>query len=610
MDTPPDTHKNADKNTDKGADKGASVLGVSKSASNRHWLMRAGDDRHAMAMAQRFDLPDSVCRILANRNVALDEVETYLDPKLKNLLPDPSVLTDMDKACDRLVTALDNNEKIAVFGDYDVDGATSSALLKRYFAALGNEMRVYIPDRMREGYGPNSAAFETLAGEGVSLIITVDCGTMAHEALNTAQKLNVDVIVADHHQTGTDLPPCYALVNPRREDDMSGLGFLAAVGVTFMILVGLSRKLRKSGYFENKTEPDLMSLLDIVALGTVCDVVPLEGVNRAFVAQGLKVMARRKNIGLRTLADISRMTSAPAVFDCGFKLGPRINAGGRVGDSELGVRLLATTDPDEAAGLALRMDELNTERRAIGDKAQALAEMKVEELLKTRNGLPPALLVSDKSFHAGVIGIVAGRLKDQYRRPSFVLAIDEDGTAKGSARSIAGIDIGKLVAQAVRENIIAGGGGHAMAAGVTLENAQQLHDFEAFLEKQLGTMSFAGASDLTIDGVISTTGASRDFYDQLQQAGPFGAGSPEPRFVIPAARIVHADIVGENHVRCRLSSDGGKNLKAMAFASVNEDVRTLLMQARFPLHIVGYLRADDWQERHDVQFMIQDAARA
>lgn len=585
------------------------VLGVSQSAATRRWIARASDDRLAMAMAQRFAIPDVVCRILVNRGVGLDEVDTFLDPKLKNLLPDPSALTDMDKACARLVEAISNTEKVAVFGDYDVDGATSSALLKRYFAALGQAMRVYIPDRMREGYGPNSAAFEKLAGEGVTLIITVDCGTMAHDALACAQKLGVDVIVADHHQTGTELPDCYALVNPRREDDLSGLGYLAAVGVTFILLVGLSRSLRQAGYFDTHPEPDLMNMLDIVALGTVCDVVPLQGVNRAFVAQGLKVMARRQNIGLKALADISKMTGPPLVFDCGFKLGPRINAGGRVGDSELGVRLLSTSDADEAAGLALRMDELNVERRAIGDKAQALAEIKVEALMKTRNGLAPFLLVADKTFHAGVIGIVAGRLKDKFRRPSFVLALEEDGTAKGSARSIPTVDIGKLVAKAVREGVIAGGGGHAMAAGVTLKDGQ-LDDFEKYLEAELGQMSFMGPSDMTIDGAISTNGATRAFYEQLQDAGPFGASSPEPRFVIPSARVVHADIVGESHVRCRLSSDGGKNLKAMAFSSVDENVRKLLLESRAPLHIAGYLRADDWQGRHDVQFMIQDVAPA
>lgn len=585
------------------------VLGVIQSVAARRWVARHADDRQAMAMAQRYDLPDAVCRILAHRQVGLDDVETYLDPKLKNHLPDPSLLQDMDKACTRLEKAIKAKEKIAIFGDYDVDGATSSALFKRYFAALGHDIRIYIPDRISEGYGPNVAAFETLAGEGVELIVTVDCGTMAQQALEVAQNLGVDVIVVDHHQTGKDLPPCHALVNPRREDDLSGLDYLAAVGVAFMVLVGLNRLLRQNGYFIEQAEPDLLPLLDMVALGTVCDVVPLCGVNRAFVAQGLKIMARRENIGLKALADMSGMKNAPMVFDCGFKLGPRINAGGRVGDSELGVRLLSTTDVDEAAGLALRMDELNTERRAIGDAAQSLAETQIEEIVKSRNAVPPVLLVADKSFHVGIVGIVAGRLKEKYRRPSFVLAVDENGVAKGSARSIPNIDIGRLIAKAVRENILEGGGGHAMAAGVTLP-ADRLADFTAFLETQIGHLSFDAPADLSIDGAISTAGATRDFYEQLQQAGPFGAGSPEPRFVIPSVRVAYADIVGENHVRCSLSSDGGKNLKAMAFASVDESVRQMLLESRTALHIVGYLRADDWQGRHDVQFMIQDVAPA
>ncbi|MGC6511574.1 MAG: single-stranded-DNA-specific exonuclease RecJ [Parvibaculales bacterium] len=585
------------------------VLGVEKSAAARKWVMRQTDERLSMAIAQRYGLPEAVARLVASRHVPLEEVPGYLEPKLSSLMPDPYVLKDMEKAAQRLCQALQAEETVAVFGDYDVDGATSSALLVNYFQALGKNLRVYIPDRMREGYGPNVSAFETLHQEGVQLIITVDCGTMAHEALDAAENLGMEVIVADHHQTGTEMPNCFALVNPKRPDDESGLDYLAAVGVTFMLVVALNRRLREIGYFRDCQEPDLLNFLDVVALGTVCDVVPLTGVNRAFVTQGLKIMSGRRNIGLRALADMAKLEGTPMAFDCGFKLGPRINAGGRVGASDLGARLLTTQDLDEAAALALRMEELNRERRDIGDQALARAEEKVSQLMESRNALPPALVLSDHAFHPGIIGIVAGRLKDKYRRPSFVISLDEQGNGKGSARSVPGVDAGRLVAKAVRQNIIAGGGGHAMAAGVTLEPGQT-DAFEQFLADELGAMSFDAPETYSLDAAISTHAATRDFYDSFQKVGPFGADSPEPRFVIPGARVVRADIVGENHVRCTLSSEGGRQLKAIAFASVDEAVRNLLLKAQAPLHIAGNLRADDWRGRRDVQFMIQDVAPA
>ncbi len=585
----------------------ASVLGVERSAGARQWVMRKGDERISMAIAQRYDLTEPVARILASRSVRLEDVPSYLNPKINQLLPDPSVLADMDKATSRLALALMEDQKIAVFGDYDVDGATSSAVLVNYFRALGKELRVYIPDRINEGYGPNVPAFEKLYEEGVELVITVDCGTMAHEALGVAKQRGMDIIVADHHQTGMDMPACYALINPQRLDDESGLEYLAAVGVTFLLVVGLNRTLRDKGFFEGKSEPDLMALLDIVALGTVCDVVPLRGVNRAFVTQGLKVMSQRRNIGLRALADISKLEGVPMAYDCGFKLGPRINAGGRIGESELGTRLLTTQDQDEACALALRMEELNRERRDIGDRNLALAEEKVTKLFEQHNILPPALVLVDKSFHAGVIGITAGRLKDKYRRPCFIIALDDDGTGKGSARSVGHVDVGKLVAHAVSKNIIAGGGGHAMAAGVTLE-AGQAEAFEKYLFDELEALDFAAPEMLFLDAALSTHAATRAFYEKFQMIGPFGADSPEPRFVLLEARVIHADIVGESHIRCSLSSQGGRNLKAIAFSSVDKAVRELLLKTQTPLHIAGYLRADDWQGRRGVQFMIHDVA--
>ncbi|MEC7176508.1 MAG: single-stranded-DNA-specific exonuclease RecJ, partial [Pseudomonadota bacterium] len=504
------------------------LLGVEQSAAGRRWVMRPYDERLALTIAQRHGLPDAVSRILSQRGITPEIVADYLNPNLADVLPDPFVLIDLEKAASRLADAIIHDEKIAVFGDYDVDGATSAACLIRFMRQLGITPMLYVPNRMTEGYGPTVPAFKSLIDDGVGVIVTVDCGTMAHEALTFAKEHSVDVIVADHHQTGTSLPDCFALVNPRRGDDLSGLGNLAAVGVTFMLLVGLRRELRNRGYFSLKEEPNLMALTDLVALGTVCDVVPLEGLNRALVSQGLRVMARRENTGIKAMIDLCKLESAPEASDCGFKLGPRINAGGRVGESDLGTRLLISDNPDEAAGLALRMDELNTHRRSLGDENLSLAEKMIEDIISHRNGLPPYILLSHREFHAGVIGIVAGRLKDKYNRPTFVIALEADGTGKGSARSIKTVDIGRLVSGAVLAEVLIAGGGHAMAAGVTT-HIDQLADFENYLSKELGEMSFSGPREMMFDCAVSPSGAVRDFHNLISQIGPFGAGNPEPR---------------------------------------------------------------------------------
>ena len=585
------------------------ALGVTRSAAGQVWSMSMVDDRQVLALSQRLGLPDIMCRLLAARHIGADQAAAYLDPKMRDLLPDPSCLSDMDKAAERLAQAIVDAEPVAVFGDYDVDGATSSALLLRYWQACRREMRAYIPDRTKEGYGPNEAAFQQLDSEGYKLIVTVDCGTMAHEVLAAAQARGQEVIVADHHQTGGGLPTCYALINPRRADDTSGLGHLAAVGVTFMLLVAVNRSLRQSGFFEGKQAPDLMQLLDLVALGTVCDVVPLEGVNRAFVRQGLNVMAQGGNLGVQKLAQVARASAPWGTYQLGFQLGPRVNAGGRVGQSDLGVRLLSTQSAEEAAGLAQRLDDFNTQRRAIEGEVQDQATRNIEALLQSQNALPPYILQVGEGWHAGVIGIVAGRLKDKYNRPSFVIAMDADGLGKGSARSVSGIDIGQLVAGAVDGGLIEAGGGHAMAAGVTLTR-DQLSGFEAYLSERLGDMALDAPRQLRLDATLTPRGATRDLWEQLQQAGPFGAGNPEPRFVLPAVRIVQQSVVGDGHVRCIFSGAEGGRLKAMAFASVPEEVRMLLQTTRGPLHIAGFLRADDWNGRRDVQFMVHDAAPA
>lgn len=585
------------------------ALGVTRSAAGQFWSLRDSDDMQILALSQRLGLPDILCRMLAGRNIAPDLAEAYLNPRLRDLLPDPSLMAGMDKAAARLAQAIIDKEPVAVFGDYDVDGATSSALLLRYWQACGQDMRAYIPDRTKEGYGPNDAAFEKLYEEGYKLIITVDCGTMAHGVLQRAEARGQQVIVADHHQTGGGLPDCYALINPRRADDESGLGHLAAVGVTFMLLVGLNRVLRQGHYFDGGSEPDLTRLLDLVALGTVCDVVPLQGLNRAFVRQGLAVMAQGENIGVQALARVARAGEQWGTYQLGFQLGPRVNAGGRVGQSDLGVRLLSTADADEAAGLAQRLDDFNTQRKGIETEVQDAATRQVEALLQTQNALPPYILQAGDGWHAGVIGIVAGRLKDKYHRPSFVIAFDEDGMGKGSARSVSSVDIGRLVAGAVDRKLIEAGGGHAMAAGVTLSKAQ-LAGFEAYLSEELGSMALDAPRHLHLDASLTPQGATRELWEQMQLAGPFGAGNPEPRIVLPAVRIVQQSVVGDGHVRCILSGEGGGRLKAMAFASVPEEVRMLIQTARGPVHIAGFLRADDWNGRRDVQLMVHDAAPA
>ena len=585
------------------------ALGVSHSAAGNVWKFRQSDDRLVLAMCQRHAVTDILARLLVSRDVALEDVPTYLEPRLRDLLPDPSCLMDMDKAAERLALAVERDENIAVFGDYDVDGATSSAVLSRYFAGLGKKVRVYIPDRQKEGYGPNIDAFRQLQAEGHNLIVTVDCGTMAHDTLAKAHDSGIDVIVADHHQTGGGLPTCFALVNPRRADDTSGLVYLAAVGVTFLLVVAVNRCLRRSGHFDTRDEPDVLGLLDMVALGTVCDVVPLQGLNRALVRQGLVLAAQTSNEGIRALARVSRANQKLGTYEFGFQLGPRLNAGGRVGEASLGVRLLSTESSEEASGLAMRLDDLNTERRAIEVKVLSEAMHDAENKIATHNTAPPFFLVAREGWHSGVIGIVAGRIKDKFHRPSVVIALDETGLGKGSARSISGIDIGRLIAGAVDRGLIEAGGGHAMAAGLTLR-ADQIAGFDAYLTQELGELALDGPRTLSLDAALSPAAANTELLELIQKAGPFGAGNAEPRFVFPAVRVVQSDIVGDGHVRCILAGRDGGRLKAIAFSSVPESVRALLSNPPSVCHIAGFLRADNWNGRNDVQLLVHDAAYA
>ena len=586
-------------------------LGVDRSATGRAWVSRLADDRLALAIAQREGLPEIVARVLAGRGVLPEDCAAYLAPSLKNLMPDPRVVTDMEKAAARVARAIMDGEKVAVFGDYDVDGATSSALLYRFFRAVGSELRVYIPDRIREGYGPNAPALLRLKQEGIDLVITVDCGTMAHKALGLAADAGLPSVVIDHHQAEPALPPAFALVNPNRLDDESGLGQLAAVGVAFLFVVAINRTLREAGFYSGRDEPDLMQWLDLVALGTVCDVVPLTGLNRAFVAQGLRVMGRRRNAGLAALADVARMNGAPSTYHLGFLLGPRVNAGGRVGRADLGARLLVTEDEEEARVLAEELNVMNAERQSIEAQVleEALAQVETRLSASRANTPPPLILAHARGWHPGVIGIVASRLKDKYDRPSMVVAFDAKGEGKGSGRSIQGVDLGRAVTAALEAGLLINGGGHAMAAGVTLDEGK-LAAFEAFLVQRLAD-SVAAASEtraLRLDGALSARGATRDLYELIQQAGPYGAGNAEPRFAVPAVRVVRADIVGKAHVRCILSGEDGGRLKAIAFRAAETPLgQTLMDRGSGLLHVAGRLTADDWQGKRDVQLTLEDA---
>jgi single-stranded-DNA-specific exonuclease len=560
-------------------------------------------------LSQRHGLPEIVGRVLAGRGVALEEAESHLNPTLRRLMPNPSQLKDMDRAVARLVAAIEGQETIAVFGDYDVDGATSAALLKRFLAAIGVPLRVYVPDRRAEGYGPNAPALLRLKAEGVSLVITVDCGTTAHESLAVAAEAGLDTLVIDHHAAEPRLPPAYAVVNPNRLDEDGHLGQLAAVGVTFVFLVGLNRALRDGGWYgrAGQTEPDLRAWLDLVALGTVCDVVPLTGLNRAFVAQGLKVLAGRGNVGLAALCDAARVDERPGTYHAGFILGPRINAGGRVGQSDLGAQLLATDDPGEAARLAEQLDGLNAERRRIERDVLDQALAQIEATAAEARGLVMAVA---EGWHPGVIGIVASRLKERTNLPSLVVAL-ENGVGKGSGRSVPGVDLGAAVIAARQSGLLINGGGHPMAAGLTVAE-DRVEALRAFLDERLSRRiaEIQYRPSLGIDGALQPGGARSDLVEVLEQVGPYGAGNPEPRFAIPEARVAAAQVVGENHVRCTITGSDGSRLKGIAFRALDGALGpALLRTGGLPLHLAGKLRRDAWAGGQAVQFIIEDAAR-
>ena len=597
---------------------GGAFLGVSRSARGNRWqeMLEPARAKDAIAISQQRGLPELLGRVLAARGVGLDEVPVFLDPTIRALMPDPSTLADMDKAARRLADAIERCEAVAIFGDYDVDGACSSALVARFLAHHDTPSRIYIPDRLTEGYGPNAAALEQLISEGAKLIVTVDCGTTSVDVLAGPGRRNIDVVVIDHHQADEVLPAVHALVNPNRRDDISGQGHLCAAGVVFLVLVATQRELRRRGlYSGGAAEPPLIRDLDLVALATVADVVPLKGLNRAYVTKGLAVMRGRENVGLRALADAASLSEAPTAYHLGFILGPRINAGGRIGDAALGAKLLSTDDETEAARIAVLLDRLNKERKEIEQAALEEALAMADRLLEETPDLA-VVMVGSPDWHRGVVGLIASRLTERFKRPSCVIAWDKspvDGiiAGTGSLRSVSGIDIGGVVRDAVAAGHLLKGGGHAMAAGLTVDRTKSDALAAFFAAALTGSAArLAARASLAIDGALTPSAANEGLIDLLERAGPYGQGNPQPRFAFPAHRVKFAKPVGTAHIRCVLEAGDGSRLDAVAFRAAGQPLGEMLVAASggFPIHVVGQLRRDTWGGRNRIELQIEDAA--
>ncbi len=587
-------------------------LRVERSARSLRWVERLAPDHEnsAITIAQEHGLPEILARVLAARGAEPGTIAEYLSPTLKALMPDPSTLQDMDVAAERFAKAIRDKEPIAIFGDYDVDGAASVALIRRFLFAHDHDSSFYIPDRTLEGYGPSITAFEELISNGAKLIITVDCGTMAYEPIARASEMGADVMVLDHHQAEEQLPAALAMVNPNRMDDISGQGNLAAAGVVYLFLVATARQLRADNWYGEETSaPDLMQLLDLAALATVCDVVPLTGLNRALVCRGLEIMRRRANLGLRVLADKAGLTAAPTTYHLGYVLGPRLNAGGRIGRSDLATELLTIEDEPRAIEIAATLEKLNFERRAMQDALQEDALSQADAAFQDR---PEAILAiaEGEGWHKGLIGLVAARLVERFSKPSLAVSWDKDGSGSGSARSIRGADIGAAIRSAVDGGLADRGGGHAMAAGFTVarENAGAFYEH---LDKTLRSqvMLASAEANMKIDGALMASSATKELMAQLDKAGPFGAGNPQPRFAFAAHHCKFAKIVGERHVRCSLTASDGTRIDAIAFNSAETEVGKLLLDSRgLPLHVVGHLRRSDWGGREKIELHIEDVA--
>ena len=584
-------------------------LGVSRSITGRAWRRRPADAAVSRALGQRHGLSEPLARALASRGITVDGADNFLSPTLKALFPDPSSFMDMDRAASIIVDALTANRPMVVFADYDVDGATSAALLVRWFRAMGKDLPIYVPDRITEGYGPSPAAFRRLHAEGASLVITVDCGAAAYDAVAAAGEIGLDVVVIDHHLMREDPPAAAAVVNPNRPGCPSGQGVLCAAGVSLVLLAALNREARRRGLFEGRSEPDIRQWLDLVALGAICDVTQLVGFNRALTAQGLKVMSGWNNPGLKALLEVAKSQGPATTFHAGFILGPRINAGGRIGRADLGARLLSTDDPEEAAALAEELDALNAARK---DVEREVTEEAIAVIESGSNLDPaaPVLLVAADHWHPGVIGIVAGRLRERYRKPVIVVGLDPaTGIGKGSGRSQPGVNLGRAIQAAFEEGLLMSGGGHAMAAGLTVrrDTIPELRDFLCRrLAEESAEASLADAID--IDVLVSAGAATRGLFEEFQRLQPFGPGNPEPVFAVAGARIERPTLLRGGHIRCQLSDTDGGRLKAVAWRAGDTELGKRLLDGGGGLHLVGRLKADDWQGRAGVEFEIDDLA--
>lgn len=540
-----------------------------RSVTNALWKLQEASQREVLTLTQKFELPEILARILVTRNVNTENASDFLYPLIRSLLPDPFHLLDMDKAVFRIIKAINNNENIAIFGDYDVDGATSSALINRYLAAIGTSSIIYIPDRIDEGYGLNVDALLELKKSGIDLCISVDCGTLAYQPIEDAKNFDLDIIVVDHHLGTEKLPSAVAIVNPNRLDESSPYNNLAAVGVSFLLVVALNKSLRTQGFFAGRKEPDLFDLLDLVALGTVCDVMQITSLNRAFVAQGLKVMSARKNVGLRILFDALGILEKPSVSRLGFGIGPCINAGGRIGEASLGARLLSTNDEEEAHSIALKLIDLNNARKVLENEALVKATEQAEESAQ----LGANFIMVSGNWHQGIIGIIASRLKEQFHLPTIVISLN-NGIGKASCRSISGVDIGAAVLSAKFVNLIIEGGGHNMAAGFSIaeDKINDLHDF--FAERFSNSIN---EKTLKADGILTAKAINLSLWNQLQRLEPFGPGNPEPRFIIQGAKIRKPEVIGTDHIKCFIADDNVM-VRAIAFRSVNTELGVAIMQ--------------------------------
>ena len=582
----------------------ANIFQDFNSYTDSKWQVKTFDERQAELISQKFEVSNLIAKLFSIRNISIDDIASYLNPTLKDNMPDPNILMDMEKACERILVALKNNEKIAIFGDYDVDGSTSTSCLIKYFNLLGVEVVYHIPDRFTEGYGPNKEAFQKFIDQNINIIFTLDCGTLAYNEIKFAKDNNIDVIVIDHHQPEINLPEAYAMINPNRLDDTTNLGYLAAVGVTFMFIVGLNRKLRESKWFDNiLKEPNIISLLDMVSLGTICDVVPLVGINRLLVQKGLEVFSKKPNIGLTALIDKANINNKISTYDLGFKLGPRINAGGRLGKSKHGTELLTCKDEAKAADIATELDNFNKERQTIEAHIlkTAIDSLTSEQIDKK------IIFAYGQDWHEGVIGIIASRIKQKFKKPCIVFSA-KNGIAKGSGRSIKGIDLGNLIIAATQKGIVTQGGGHAMAAGLTLDEDKILL-LQDFIEDRLDSNSIALDIDDTnhADSIINITAVNSELYDDINKLGPFGSNNEEPNFIIKSTKITFIKEFGDNHIRCGLSSDIDKNVEGITFRSKNTPLGDAIMNNKGKLvSLYGKIKVNEWGGRRIPQFHIED----